>query len=315
MPSACLATLVCSLLLILAAPAVQAEAGAVHSTPTRQIRLEAPRLSRLAGFQIAALPGERFDFASITLEVLRNAYAAALQRSFDERPQSAKRRRKLVRWQKATGELVGTLDAALTRLHAGARFQVHVDGREQVFIFVDGQPIAVAGPNPGADRQIERRVVSTFCSLHDCAILDTEEQRMQPVVDSRAASWDLRQNHRPAFEIEARLRCEFSALDRRRDKALACRGLDAELELLIDALRQARRGGHTIDWETLAARADDTGADSALIINRRGSFLQLHLPLARRIDARDWRELVGWLQRGKTGRHAAIIANADLLLD
>lgn len=285
----CLVMLIACLLF---ATALADPLPAVVAPGTNRIRLQPPPLARLAAQVARADATTQWDFAGITLDALLDVYQREMQDSTAERLSSQARRTKLARWQRATQDLIGQLQAARLRLLDGAAFSLYVDPQQQVLIVIDGQPIAVTAPRAEAERAIEEQVLAQFCAYNDCSVLATHDASPDAPSPLPAAVWVMQQRARPALEIDGLLRCEFSDIAERERKARLCSRLAAEVEQLLAALAQASGQGFTVDWEALAGTPPEGAMETRLIVNAAGAFVQLSLPTLAQLDAEDWRALV-----------------------
>lgn len=282
--------------------------------PGGRIQVQPPRLALLAGHLARLGEAASWDFASITLDALQQAYREELDDAARERPSTPERRAKLARWQRATAELAAQIRAARLRLLDGARFSVYADPQHQVLIVIDGRPIAVSGPRPAADRLIEDRVIAQFCAFNDCSPLKAVEAPT-PRVDVATGTWILGQNVPPTFEVYRVMRCEFDAIAQRDRKAQACRQAADEAIELASALQRAQRQGYRIDWDWLSGRPPSSTAGQ-LVVNGDGAYLDLPGAMLPRLDPDDWRNLVSWLRGYQSdSRRIAVLRQAGRLLD
>lgn len=305
-----LAVAICAAALLL--PAASADDRRLGA----RIQAQPPRLSLLAGHVGQLGEAASWDFASITLDELQRAYREELDDAARERPSTPERRAKLARWQRATAALAAQIHAARLRLLDGARFSLYVDPQHQVLIIVDGQPVAVSGPRPAADRLIEERVIAQFCAYNDCRPLHAAAEAPPPRVDVAAGSWILGQNVPPTFEVYRVMRCEFEAIAERDRKAQACREAADEAVELATALQRAQRQGYRIDWNWLADRPPSPAAGDQLAVNSDGAYLELPGAMLARLAADDWRNLVSWLRGYQAeNRRITVLRQAGRLLD
>lgn len=256
---------------------------------------------------------QRWAFAVVALDVLIDSYRDELRQAARELVREDRQQRKLARWQRGTQSLISGLDATRTRLIEGATFTLLVDQQQQIFVFVDGQPVAISGPSPRADRQIARRIVDSHCAHYDCLLI-TGMAPVQPRQTLRpAGTWAFHQNMRPTYELDGgRLACVFGDLSGRAAKARLCELLGEEIELLRDALAQARQQGHLADWQSLRQLSAADRARTSLRLNQAGAYLELDIPLLRSLADPDWHGLVDALQ--DPGDMRVTINHADRLL-
>lgn len=293
-----------------------ASTGAAGSRPGARIQVEPPRLALLARHLEKLGVSATWDFASLTLDALLDAYRQELADAAREPASTPERRAKLARWRGATADLARQIQAARLRLLDGATFRVYADPQQQVLIIVDGRPIAVSGPRPDADRAIEERVIAQFCAYNDCSPLAAAEPVAQPATDEPPAAWILGERIPPTFEIYGVMRCEFTDIADRRRKAEACYRAAAEATELAAAIPRAQRQGYRIDWDWMVHTPSARASAGQVVVNSDGAYLAQPSRMLSRLSAGDWQDLVGWLrQRDPAGRRIVVLGEADRLLD
>jgi hypothetical protein len=302
-----------ALLLIIAVPLCAstsppaAAGGRIHVQP--------PQLALLARHLQQLDATARWEFASITLEVLQAVYRRELQAAAQERAGRTGQRAKLARWRRATGELVAELQAARQRLDGGAPFSVYADPQHQVLIVVDGRPILVSGPRLETEQAIERQVIARFCAFNDCSVLAAEALARPEPAASGAGVWVLAANAPPTFEVEGVLRCEFQDLGQRRRKGEACRRVADESLQLAEAMQAAQRQGYRIDWDWLATSPPSPAVPGQVVVNRDGAYLALPSGTLARLHPADWQTLLARLRAADdAGLRDLVLRHAERLL-
>lgn len=281
-----------------------AGAAAGDSRLAQRIHYQPPPLAVLASAVQHADSGIQWDFVNITLEVLFETYRNELDDAAGERLRSESRRAKLARWQRATRDLVGRLEASRLRLLEGARFSVLVDRQQQVLILIDGQPIAVNAPRPESERELGHRVIEQFCAYNDCGMLESSTTR---AATPASGLWVFDQYAPPAFEIDGIVRCQFADLTQRAHKAKICRSTAEEVAEFAEALRIARDRGYRVDWERLAQTQPSRTGAGEVVVNTDGAFVQLSTHMLSRIDRKDWQRLIEWLRLPDTRQKPVLV--------
>lgn len=281
-------------------------AGAVagDSRLAQRIHYQPPPLAVLASAVQHADSGIQWDFVNITLEVLFETYRNELNDAAGEHLRNASRRAKLARWQRATRDLVGRLEASRLRLLDGAGFSVLVDRQQQVLILIDGQPIAVTAPRPESERELGHRVIEQFCAYNDCRMLESGATRSAAPA---SGLWVFDQYAPPGFEIDGVVRCQFTDLTQRAQKAKICRSTAEEIAEFAEALRIARDRGYRVDWERLAQTPPSRNGAGEVVVNTDGAFVQLSTHMLSRIDRKDWQRLVDWLRLPDTRQKPVLV--------
>jgi len=283
---------------------------------TAPVSIQPPPLSILARQLTTADPDQQWEFAAITLDVLRDVYSRELLSSAGEKASTSARRAKLARWQRGTQGLINQIELARLSLAQGGRFNLYVDPRHQILIIVEGQTVVVSGPRASEDDQISSLVLEQFCAYNDCSILRTTVTKEKEPESGLPGVWILRQRTRPSYQIGDDLRCEFDTLENRTQKAVICNRLASELSQFAAALEQAARQGHTIDWQRIL-RLPPASRHPYLELNSEGAYLEPDLDLLLKADGDNWQDAVEWLRHKIEGRPArlAIIRAGQFLSD
>jgi hypothetical protein len=307
-------------LVLLAAVLLTATSGLADPSPgvNRQagkIMLQTPQLTLLAQHVVSSDEIQRWEFATITLNVLLETYLDELQSAAHEKASTPARRAKLARWQRATRDMAHQLKEAGNRLADGAAFTVHMDRLEQILIVVDGLTFSVSGPNPSAEKEIENRIIAAFCRYNDCSFLHVEPTPVEPARLAAGGVWELHERQRPAYQVGQNLRCEFNSMSNRQHKARVCSEAAVELLQLGTALQQGREQGYRIDWDRLAENQPTSSAATNLVITAEGGYLQVELPRLASMSRSDWRRMIQALQHGGgQADRMTVIRQADRLV-
>lgn len=263
-------------------------------TPSTRLTLAPSPLPRLLEYLPQNDHGRRWELANVALEVLIETYRQALLDSTRDPARSNRARQKLARWQQATSALVTEFEYYRQQLLIGGAFNVFADSRGQVFVTVEGQPLALTGTGRDDDRQVQAAIVERFCSFNDCPQNTAPEPPIGASIP--AGTWQIRQGQPPMFDVDPLLRCRFSDLSRRMEKATACRGAAIDIVRLEQALAGASAQNQPIDWDVLAASRRQQAGAVRLILNASGVFVTLELDYLGRLGGAEWKRLVEHLQ-------------------
>jgi hypothetical protein len=267
---------------------------------TQEIRLRPEPLVQLAQSIKPTDPLAYWDLADTLLAVMIETYQDELRRSQDDDITRPSRKSKLARWQIATEVVLADLIRNRLRLSEGSAFTIQVDATGQILLFIDQQPIAFAVPRPGTEQAIAEQVVKRFCARNTCSVLEEPTAGPKPAAHPGSGNWLIRRHARPVYEIANQLQCEFDDLSNRARKAVACRDALADIQRLGDALAEAQRQGHTIDWVYLRGNIPQHGFENVLKINPEGRYLRLSLPVVSRLSADSWDTLIRTLRDSLT---------------
>lgn len=285
-----------------------------------RIRLQPSAYAVLAQHLVQADENRRREYADLTLITLLEAYQRELERAVHERADTRAQREKLASWRRGTADMIRRLEALRWALHDGGTVSIHVNHRHGVMIVVDGQAVVVSGPRIEIEPEIERLIVERYCAANDCSHLESEPQAAetgdQPLPRSRReGGWILDEATQPIFQSGALLRCRFASFTRKEAKEAICHQAADELAQLASALGQAKAQGYRIDWGYLGRAAPAGGPDWRLVINGKGEFVRLALPLLARFGRQDWYRTVEWLRlKGAAESRIPLIEQADRLL-
>jgi hypothetical protein len=264
-------------------------------TPSKRLTLAPSPLPGLLEHLPKDDHGRRWELANVALEVLIETYRQALLDSTRDPARSNRARQKLARWQRATSALVTEFEYYRQQLLIGGDFSVFADARGQVFVTVEGQPLALTGAGRDDDRQVQAAIVERFCSFNDCPQVTDPAPPLDAAVPT--GTWQIRQGQPPVFDVDPLLRCRFSDLSRRREKAIACRGAAIDIVRLEQALAAASAQNQPIEWDVLAASRRQQAGAVRLILNASGVFATLELDYLGRLDAAEWTRLVDHLRQ------------------
>jgi len=240
---------------------------------------------------------QQWDFVNIALDAQLDSYRRDLDDADVERPSDPKRRTKLARWRQATADLVAQLERSRLRLIDGASFSLFVDPQQQVFILIDGQPIALGATRPEAEQWLINQVIERYCAYNDCSRIDAALQAAHQPTQAESGGWLLQQHAPPAFEVTDDLRCQFGDIAQRAQKAKTCRRMADEILDLADAIELAQDHGYIVDWQWLMEAQPAHGDSGRVLINANGAYLRLPTHWLSGMDPDDWRRMVDWLQR------------------
>lgn len=304
----CLTLLLCCLLCIL----LGSEAADLP-TPSQRIELAPSPLPAL----LASIPGDdhgqRWELANVALEVLLEAYRETLLESTNEAPRTSKARAKLARWQRATRSMIEEVESRRQQLLIGSTFSVFADGRGQVFVTVDGNPLALTGFGRDDDRVVQTHILERYCAYNPCP----EEAARPPAAEALlpAGHWQIDQGRPPLFNAGARLRCRFTDLTRREAKTRMCREVAAEMARLDKTLTAVAELGQPIDSRLIGASRRRQAGVLRLILNASGAFVTVDLPRLSELDEAEWTRLVEHLSDQATAEAPTpFVTDGDRLL-
>lgn len=268
-----------------------------------ELRRQNP-FSQLAGMVAESGIAERQDFAWIAVSEVINAYEKALQESGREMPTRPEARVKLARWRRGTRDFSRQLYPLLDYLRLAPDIQIQVGGVGPTVLFIGNHPVVISGPEISSARQMEGRIIDTYCGLHDCPELLLTSQTPATVLPHVGrGSWVLANRQPVRYETPDGLSFVFSNLTARDDKQRACERIARELRTLTTGLSDAQRAGYRIEWERVAIRSLPGRSGSHVQFNGEGDYLLLDLPLLEQAALLDGGALA-WVESRMRGKEA-----------
>lgn len=291
-------------------PAFAAGSTEPPPQPGRQA-LETPRpfFYRLAQQITTGDTLERFDFATIALSELTAAYQASYRKSLQESSTRERQNHKLARWRRGLDQYIARLNEQREALDYNSRIEIVIPAQGPISLFLDDDPVVISGPELARARQLEQRIVDRFCLLHDCS--SYREQPVEPAIEMPrvgVGSWQFQHRRGARYRTPDGLEFPFHSVDNRQAKQRFCEAIAADLRLLVNRIRNARRDGYPVDWSALRIRTLYDGDTEHVTINQAGDYLSMDL-LYFNDSRQPTPELLTWARERAAGREATVIIN------
>jgi hypothetical protein len=149
--------------------AIAFEAGAAKKEP-------AYFLDQLA-LDLKDAPGPvRADLAFAAISELAAAYGLESRLARQEIQRQAGQR-KLKRWALAVERLAFELEELAQSVTAQSTVHIRIGPGNNLYLIVDDKPVVISGPRADDQTDLEKRIVSRFCSLQPC-------QQLLPMLES-----------------------------------------------------------------------------------------------------------------------------------
>jgi hypothetical protein len=266
--------------------------------------------------------GPKADLAWIALTELLQSFETELDRAYQAPQRLPESRAKLRRWRAGAASYLANLRARHAALERGGSVTLDTEPDGSLVVIVAGQPTVVSGPDIAHQKDLEERILESFCAIHDCPepdeAADAEGQTEPKAQLARShyapetGVWSFADHRSVRYETSDGLAFEFSDSRNRPAREMACRDLAEELRQLIKALRQARGAGHSIDWRRLYIEQPPRGEDPRVVVNRQGAYMILPLPeLARQPSLLDLAK--PWLQARLADQSYLLVLPGDML--
>ncbi|MCU7940041.1 MAG: hypothetical protein KZQ64_09795 [gamma proteobacterium symbiont of Bathyaustriella thionipta] len=190
-------------------------------------------------------------------------------------------------------------------------------------------PVIISGPNSGADKQIEIKIVELFCLRYDCREYFEKTYSNQSKVpssnnnkletgyqltsDDITGEWLLDSEHHVSFSLSNGLTFNFTNVKNRKHKENWAIAISHELALLINNLKLSQEKGIVIRWSSLMIdKLPLTDNAYKVTINTKNDYIKLTLPSLGE-NSQLFRQLIPWLKSyfKKQSDYRKIIDNAD----
>ncbi|WP_029132110.1 hypothetical protein [Sedimenticola selenatireducens] len=250
---------------------------------------------------------ERFDFATIALNELINAYDTSYQESAQEQHDKPKAQLKLARWRRESKIFVDQLKSQFAGISDQSHIEIQADQSGAIILFIDNTPVVISGPEIGKAGQMEQRIIDRFCKLHDCTRYhNTPPSPLTSEVRKVRGGWHIQNRQGATYETDDGLIFVFRTLENRAEKQARCEAIAHDLRMLVAALQNAQRAGYAIDWTLLTVATLHDGTTEHIAINSAGDYLNMDLSFFgshRRLN----QPFLGWAEKRAAGKPASIV--------
>ena len=199
----------------------------------------------------------RSDFAWLALTQMAEFYTGEAARARRELRHTS-RAGGVSSWAAAVEDYARKIDALANSMTTETSIVISVDSTNNVFVYVDGQPVIITGAIGGQQSAYEQRVLERFCILYVCEDLLPEleySERDLPAIvtetDASTAYWSFSQYTGPVCMTNDGLEFQFQQMSDMGEKRVACTRVVAELSELARAIAREQQQGKRINWETL----------------------------------------------------------------
>jgi hypothetical protein len=244
------------------------------------------------------------EFARIALEEMGSAFQqeATAAREMPIDPQkTTKRERDPRKWAAATSSYAGRLFGLSEAIQMGANASVEVEPEGTIVLLVGGSQVIVSGPRLDKPRQIEDRITNRVCLDPGCAALASASY---DGFGGPGGRWSFPDTDAPVFVTGNGLNFLFDDRDNLPNKERACLALSAELDSIVQTLKNLLWQNHAVDWSAIAVRADTTDATMQVLrVNNTGDFIRLALPELARVPY-VLQSAMPWVRSQVEGRNA-----------
>jgi hypothetical protein len=266
-----------------------------------EIRLTQSQLAVLAKNVTQTADDEKREFARIALSQMYATYQAKLVESYNESIRQPKNKG-LARWRHATRDYLNDIQQALSQIQQGSYYDFFVNPQGRIVFSVTEKLLMITGPNSKSERSLESNIVKQFCDQYDCQAYFTkpEQEKEQPVKDTRPivkGRWLISKQYKADYYTDIGIIFRFSNLKNRAQKADWALQVSRDLALIIHTLNSIQTQGYRADLASLSI-SNDSGERGVVqvIINKKGDFIQLPLPMLSKSTAIH-QKIAPWIQQ------------------
>jgi hypothetical protein len=253
---------------------------AAHKAPRNLLGGSSEEFVDLAHRVISGTDGERSEFARISLEEMAAAFQQEAQRALDTKPDPRKpvdKDRDPRKWAAGTNSFAGRLFALADAVRTGATVAIRVEQEGSIVLTINGSEVIVSGPNIDKPQILEKRITDRVCLDPDCQTLATADSGFGS--GSIGGRWSFADANAPVFVTNNGLNFLFEDRDNLSGKERACTELGAELDAVVQSIKNLLWQHQTVDWSALSVREDSMDATEQILrVNNNGDFVKLSLP-------------------------------------
>ena len=251
---------------------------------------------------------ERADFAAVALAELTEVYMAESDLARAEAAdQDIVVRSKLLNWSRAVDQYANQLVLVLDDVEQGFPVVLRPDPQGPVTTIVADRAVILGHPRAEQQAAYELRVLTDFCSSHNCQRMTVTANEPQPIPASAMrvnALWTFTESGPVCSNDGIELRFHSS-----RNLPILrglCEELMQEAAALVMELQWQRRHGVAIDWSALAVSATPGRPEHLVRLNAAGDSVLVTLPLIYS-DAQLLADLKPWLYTRVAGKSPEMV--------
>lgn len=253
---------------------------AQHKAPRSLLGGSSEEFVALARRVISGTEGERAEFARIALEEMAAAFQQEAERALETKPDPSKpvdKDHDPHKWAAGTNAFAGRLFALADAVSTGATVDINIEQEGTVILTVDGSAVIVSGPYIDKPQIIEKRITDRVCLDPGCQSLATADYGFGS--GTIGGRWSFSDTNAPVFVANNGLNFLFEDKNNLAEKERACAELGAELDNVVQSIKNLLWQHQTVDWSALAVREDNMDATEQILrVNKNGDFVKLSLP-------------------------------------
>lgn len=260
------------------------------------------RFLRTVSYLQESPPVERADFAAAALAELTTVYMAEADLARSEAAEGKiAERGKLLGWSQAVDQYASQLLVVLDDVEQGFPVSLRPSPQGPVTATVADRAVILGHPRADQQAAYELRVLTDFCSNHDCERMTARAEEPQPIPASPMhvnPLWTFTEIG-PVCSNDG-IEVHFGSSRNLPILRGLCEQLMQEAATLAMDLAWQRRHGVTIDWEAMALSATPGRPEHLVRLNAAGDSVLATLPLLFS-DAKLLADLAPWLSSYNAG--------------
>lgn len=225
------------------------------------------------------------EFARIALEEMGSAFRQEAEAAKEVKPdpkKAANKERDPRKWAAATSSYAGRMFGLADSIQAGAHVDVKVEPEGTIVLTVGGSQVIVSGPRLDRPQQFENRIIDRICLDAGCTSLASASY--DSFADGVGGRWSFPDTDTPVFVTGNGLNFLFDDKQNLSNKERGCAAIAAELNTIVQTLKNLLWQNHAVDWSAIAVRTDSMDATTQVLrVNNTGDFIKLALPQLVRV--------------------------------
>lgn len=266
------------------------------------------RFQRTVQYLQGASLEERADFAAVALVELTEVYIAESDLARAEAAhQKTVARSKLLSWSRAVDLYANQLVQVLDDVEQGFPVVLRPDPQGPVTTIVADRAVILGHPRADQQAAYELRVLTGFCSSHDCQRMTVIADDLKPIPASAMsvnALWTFTESG-PVCSNDG-IELHFHSSQNLPILRGICEELMQEAATLVMELHWQRRHGVVIDWTALAVTATPGRPEHLVRLNAAGDSVLVTLPLLYS-DVQLLEDLRPWILSRLTGKTPEVL--------
>ena len=224
---------------------------------------------------------EQADFALDALRELIEVYIAEADlASMEAREPDQASKAKLRGWSQAVDHYASQLMLVMEDIDEGFPLAISIGREGAVTVTVADRAVMLSHPRLGQQAAFERRVLSEFCSRHDCESMTELADAAEPIPLSGTGmkpGWSFTETGQVCSREGIEVR--FESVHNLGLSRSTCEELLQEADTLVTEIAWQRRHGVVVDWDRLAISPTPQRPEHLVRLNEAGDSILVTLPL------------------------------------